>query len=213
MKQGRWKQLKAQLKGFLHYDNVIYSLNSNTFITQMYVREAKEPKSRTKLILQFPESESISGEHFDFEQSVSKTTGHKHDDDQGFLRGAPQHREKPSPSTLRCFLFIFFSRYSWFKAPLPGRLALGKLMAWWKAQGCSRPKQGRFQPRWLGRCCHVPSNWSSPGCSGAAAPWPRIANNILIWAPDHTSSSWSWSYGERKVKNQTSSAQDTGSEI
>ena len=81
--QGRCKQLTAKLMGFLYYDNVICSLNYNTFITQIHVHEAraKEPKSRIKPVLQFPETGTASEEQFNFEPSGSKSTGHNSNSD------------------------------------------------------------------------------------------------------------------------------------
>lgn len=69
--------------GLLHYDDVIGNLNYNTLITQIDVHEAraKEPKSRIKPVLQFPESGSISKEHFNFEPRGSESTGHNRSSD------------------------------------------------------------------------------------------------------------------------------------
>lgn len=81
--RSRCKQPPAKLMGLLHYDNVIGNLNYNTLITQIDVHEAraKEPKSRIKPVLQFPESGSISKEHFNFEPSGSESTGHNRSSD------------------------------------------------------------------------------------------------------------------------------------
>lgn len=68
LRRAGFKQLAAKLMGFLYCNNAIRSLNYNTLIAQIHVHEARaeEPKSRIKPVLQFPESGTISEEHFQF---------------------------------------------------------------------------------------------------------------------------------------------------
>lgn len=68
---GRGEQLTAKL---LCHDKAIWSLNYNTFITQIHVREAraKDPKPRINPVWLFPEGGTISEEHFNFEQHWSQ---------------------------------------------------------------------------------------------------------------------------------------------
>lgn len=75
------------------------------------------------------------------------------------------------------FLVNFFcSWYSWFKTRLSGRVALGRIAAWWKAEGCfKKTKKGHFQCSWLQEGAAVSHSSWCPECL-----WTSIASAIPL---------------------------------